>query len=283
MLPSKIIDCRSDTVTKPSPAMMAAMVEAELGDDVYREDPTVLQLEKEVAALLDKEAGLFVPTGTMGNLISCMVHCWNRGAEIILGDKSHIHVYEQGSIAQFGGIHHRTIKNEDNGTFDVNGIYDLFRSSAPMDPHSPITSLVCIENSHNKCGGRAVPISWLQAVGQACKDLNLPLHCDGARLFNTAAALGVPAKELVRDCASVSVCLSKGLGTPVGSVIVGSHEFIRKAIRVRKALGGGMRQVGILAAAGLYGIRHNIDRLVLDHLHAKQVARGIQYNIHTYT
>ena len=131
MLPSKVIDCRSDTVTKPSPAMMAAMVEAEVGDDVYREDPTVLQLEKEVASMLAFEAGLFVPTGSMGNLISCLVHCWNRGGEIILGDSSHIHVYEQGSIAQFGGIHHRAVKNEKNGTFDVDEIYQLYRSSAP--------------------------------------------------------------------------------------------------------------------------------------------------------
>jgi len=209
-------------------------------------------------------------------LICVMVHCWGRGLEIILGDRSHIHVYEQGTIAQFGGVHHRSVKNFDDGTFSVEEMKGLFRSGAPEDPHDPITSLVCIENTQNKCGGRALPLAWIEEVALACKELKLPLHCDGARLFNSAVSLNLPTSELVKHCDTVSVCLSKGLGAPVGSVIVGSEKFITKAIRVRKALGGGMRQVGILAAAGLYGLTHNKNRMSIDHQNAKKVAKAIK-------
>jgi len=272
----EVIDCRSDTVTVPSDAMRKAMAEAKVGDDVFGEDPTVQKLERAVAEKLGKEAGLFVPSGTMGNFVSVMTHCWGRGLEIILGDKAHIQLYEQGNIAQFAGVHHRTVKNNPNGTFSIDELRSKIRHGADEDPHYPITSLVCIENSHNNCGGRAVPLDWIEKLAQTCKEFNLPIHCDGARLFNTAVALNVPASKLVEHCDSVSVCLSKGLGCPIGSVIVGRKEFIGRATRMRKAIGGGMRQVGIIAAAGLYAIENNINRLNEDHINALKVAEVIK-------
>ncbi|CAL4073159.1 unnamed protein product, partial [Meganyctiphanes norvegica] len=268
----RVVDFRSDTVTQPSDEMKAAMVAAPLGDDVFRDDPTALALEKKVAELLGKEAGLFVPTGTMGNLICVLTHCWERGSEVLLGNLSHIHNYEQGGISQLGGVHGRTISNKPDGTFCLDEMLSLVRGN---DPHYPITKLVCIENTHNMCGGKALPIEWLDKIGSICNELKVPLHMDGARLCNAAATLNISLERLVRHCSSVSLCLSKGLGAPIGSVIVGNKDFIDRAIRLRKVLGGGMRQVGVLAAAGIYALDHTRPLLKIDHDHAKLLAQAV--------
>merc|ERR1711892_344320 len=264
-----VADLRSDTVTQPSKEMREAMASAEVGDDVFRDDPTVLELEKRVATMAGKEAALFVPSGTMGNLICVLSHCWERGAELLLGDRSHIHIYEQGGVAQLGGVHPRTLRNLDDGTFSIEELVAKVREE---DCHLPRTTLVAIENTHNKCGGRALPLEWLEKVGETCKGLGLPLHCDGARLFNAAASQGKEIGDLLKHVDSASLCLSKGLGCPIGSVIVGSKELMQKAIRVRKVLGGGMRQIGILAAAGLFALDHQVDKLADDHKHAQNIA-----------
>ncbi|XP_023321463.1 probable low-specificity L-threonine aldolase 2 [Eurytemora carolleeae] len=268
----RTIDLRSDTVTKPGEKMRTAIFNAPVGDDVFRDDPTVLLLESKIAEMSCKEAGLFVPSGTMGNLISVLTHCSQRGAEILLGDKSHIHLYEQGGVAQLGGVHPRTVKNLQNGTFSLEELESKIRSD---DPHHPITSLVAIENSHNKCGGTALPLNWISDLSSVCRKNNLPLHCDGARIFNSCISQGEELSTLLQGVDTASICLSKGLGSPVGSLLVGNKEFIRKAIRARKALGGGMRQAGILAAAGLYSLENMVDRLKEDHDHAKQLAEAI--------
>merc|ERR1711892_630902 len=264
-----VVDLRSDTVTQPSKEMREAMASAEVGDDVFRDDPTVLELEKRVANLAGKEAALYVPSGTMGNLICVLAHCWERGAEILIGDRSHIHIYEQGGVAQLGSVHPRTLKNLEDGTFSIEELESKVRED---DQHLPITTLVAIENTHNKCGGRALPLEWLEQLGKTCKRLGLPLHCDGARIFNAAVSQGKTIADLLQHVDSASICLSKGLCCPVGSVIVGTKELMQKAIRVRKVLGGGMRQVGILAAAGLYALDHQVDKLAEDHKHAKTIA-----------
>merc|ERR1712106_820713 len=264
-----VVDLRSDTVTQPSKEMREAMASAEVGDDVFRDDPTVLELEKRVANLAGKEAALYVPSGTMGNLICVLAHCWERGAEILIGDRSHIHIYEQGGVAQLGGVHPRTLKNLEDGTFSIEELEAKVRED---DQHLPITTMVAIENTHNKCGGRALPLEWLEQLGKSCKRLGLPLHCDGARLFNAAASQGKEIGDLLKHVDSASLCLSKGLGCPIGSVIVGTKELMQKAIRVRKVLGGGMRQIGILAAAGLYALDHQVDKLADDHKHAQNIA-----------
>jgi len=264
---------RSDTVTRPSPAMVVAMSEAQVGDDVFRDDPTVFMLEQKVADMAGKEAGLFVPSGTMGNLICVLTHCWGRGCEVLLGDKSHIVLYEQGGISQLGGVHSRTVKNNQDGTFSLEELVSKIRDSE--DTHCPVTQLVAIENSHNKCGGRALPMDWLERLGALCKEKGLALHCDGARLFNTAVSQGVGIGDLLKHCDTSSICLSKGLGCPVGSVIVGPTDFIQKALRLRKVLGGAMRQVGYLAAAGLYALEHQITQLEKDHRHAISIAQEI--------
>jgi len=267
-----VVDLRSDTITRPSQGMREAMANAEVGDDVFRDDPTVLRLEERMARLTGKEAALLVPSGTMGNLICVMAHCWGRGAEVLLGDRSHIHIYEQGGVAQLGGVHPRTLTNLDDGTFSLEELKEKLRAD---DPHLPVTKLVAIENSHNKCGGACLPLQWLEEVGTTCSQLGLPLHCDGARLLNAAVSQGVEVSLLLKHCSSASICLSKGLGCPVGSVIVGSRSLIERAIRLRKVLGGGMRQVGVLAAAGLYALDHHVSRLAEDHLHARAMAEVI--------
>ncbi|XP_059096923.1 uncharacterized protein LOC131891393 [Tigriopus californicus] len=262
------IDMRSDTVTKPCPAMRKVMSEALVGDAVLGDDLTTLELEAKCAGMLGKEAGLFVPSGTLGNFLSVMAHCWGRGLEIMVGDKSHIYIYEQGNVAQFGGVHSRTLTNLPDGTFSTGELRAKIR---PDDQLEPQTALICIENTHNKCGGKVLPLTWIREVGQICKDAGLPLHCDGARLFNASIVMGIPVKDLVKDCDSVSLCLSKGLGAPIGSVIVGSEDFIKRAHRLRKAVGGGMRQSGIIASAGIYALDHNIDRLRIDHQRARAI------------
>eukprot|EP00095_Tigriopus_kingsejongensis_P007173 maker-scaffold134_size322110-snap-gene-0.10 protein:Tk07173 transcript:maker-scaffold134_size322110-snap-gene-0.10-mRNA-1 annotation:"probable low-specificity l-threonine aldolase 2" len=267
------VDMRSDTVTRPSQAMRQVMAEAEVGDAVFGDDLTTIELEAKAAELLGKEAGLFVPSGTMGNFLSVMAHCWGRGLEVLVGDKSHIYIYEQGNVSQFGGVHTRALANLSDGTFAIDELRSKIR---PDDPHEPQTALVCIENTHNKCGGKVVPVEWIKQVGEACQELNLPLHCDGARIFNAAVALGVPVKELVQPCDSVSICLSKGLGAPIGSVVVGSQDFIRRVHRLRKAIGGGMRQSGILAAAGIFAFDNNVERMALDHERVKLLGKVFQ-------
>ncbi|KMS98028.1 hypothetical protein BVRB_4g096540 [Beta vulgaris subsp. vulgaris] len=270
----RVVDMRSDTVTKPTEAMRAAMAIAEVDDDVLGYDPTALRLETEMARIMGKEAGLFVPSGTMGNLICVLVHCDVRGSEVILGDISHIHIYENGGISTLGGVHPRTVKNNIDGTMDL----DLIEA-AIRDPkgelYYPRTRLICIENSHANSGGRCLSVDYTDKVGELAKKHGLKLHIDGARIFNAATALGVPVDRLVQAADSVSVCLSKGLGAPVGTVIVGSKSFITKAKNLRKTLGGGMRQIGILCAAALVALQDNVRKLEDDHKNAKLLADGL--------
>uniref|UniRef100_A0A6N2MCU8 low-specificity L-threonine aldolase n=1 Tax=Salix viminalis TaxID=40686 RepID=A0A6N2MCU8_SALVM len=271
---TKMVDLRSDTVTKPTEAMRAAMANAEVDDDVLGYDPSALRLETEMAKITGKEAGLFVPSGTMGNLISVLVHCNIRGSEVILGNNSHIHIYENGGISTIGGVHPRTVKNNEDGTMDI----DLIEA-AIRDPRGeivyPTTRLICLENSQANCGGRCLSVEYTDKVGELAKKHGLKLHIDGARIFNASVALGVPVSRLVQDADSVSVCLSKGLGAPAGSVIVGSKSFIAKARILRKTLGGGMRQVGILCAAALVAVQENVSKLEDDHKKAKMLAEGL--------
>jgi threonine aldolase len=208
----------------------------------------------------------------MGNLVAVLVHCNKRGAEAIVGDNAHMFLYEQGSMAQFGGVQANIIPNEPDGTYSIEKVIENIR---PDDIHNTRTSLICVENTHNRCGGRALPQKWLDELTQLAHNNGIPVHMDGARLFNASVATGIPAARIVRDCDSVSICLSKGLGAPVGSVLVGTERFIAEARRMKKALGGGMRQAGIIAAAGLYCMDHMIDRLGEDHENAKIVAKAI--------
>ncbi len=266
-----IIDLRSDTVTKPTPAMRRAMVEAEVGDDVLGDDPTVQRLEELAAGRLGKEAALFVPSGTMGNLISLLVHC-GRGDEVILGDQAHTYVYEAGGSSAVGSIHPRPLPNRPDGTIDL---ALLEASIRPDDIHAPRTKLITLENTHNRCGGAVLPVAYMDAAAELARRRGLALHLDGARIFNAAVALGVDVQDLVRGCDSVSFCLSKGLGAPVGSVVVGSRAFIHEARRARKLVGGGMRQAGVIAAAGIVALTEMVDRLAEDHANARRLAEGI--------
>jgi threonine aldolase len=266
-----MIDLRSDTVTKPTAEMRDAMAHAEVGDDVYGEDPSVNNLEKMAAQKMGKEAGLFVPSGTMGNLIAVLTHC-QRGDEIILGSKSHTFYYEAGGVSALGGVMVHTIPNQTNGTLDLDDIRDAIRGN---DVHFPTTRLILLENTQNKCGG--VPISkyYTTQVTEIAKQNKLSTHMDGARIFNAAIKFGIPVKELVENIDSVTFCLSKGLSAPVGSVLCGSQSFIHNARRIRKQLGGGMRQAGILAAAGVVALETMINRLDEDHSRAKNLADGL--------
>ena len=248
------------------------MMEAVVGDDVRQDDPTVKELEKKAAVVFGKESALFVSSGTMGNLISVLVHCSRRGDEVLVGDKAHITVFEQGGVASLGGVHPRTVKTQPNGTLDLEDLQSKIRQD---DIHFPCTRLVCIENTHNLLGGRALKLDYMKELTKVTSKYGLKLHIDGARIFNASAALGVPVAALVEGADSVSCCLSKGLGAPVGSVIVGSSDFIEKARRLRKALGGGMRQCGVLAAPGIIALEKMSKRLHEDHKKAKQLATGI--------
>lgn len=274
MVTARVVDLRSDTVTKPTETMRSAMATAEVGDDVLSGDPTARQLEIEMARIMGKEAALFVPSGTMGNLISVLVHCDVRGSEVIVGDNSHIHVLENGGISTVGGVHSKTVRNNQDGTMDVDEIEAAIRDTN-WDLLFPTTRLVCLENSHANCGGRCLSVDYTDRVGKLCKKHGINLHIDGARIFNASIALGVPAHRLVQAADSVSICLSKGLGAPVGSIIVGSENFITKARRLRKTLGGGMRQVGILCAAALVGLHEILPKLEDDHKNAKKFAEGL--------
>lgn len=266
------IDLRSDTVTKPTPEMWAAMSKAEVGDDVYKEDPTVNRLQEISAERMGKEAGLFIPSGTMGNLVAVLAHC-GRGDEVIMGHLAHTFLFEGGGIAALGGVHPHTIPNNPDGTLTLEDIRGAVRN--PNDPHFPVTRLIILENTQNRCGGVAVPAEYTREVGALAKEVDLKLHLDGARIFNAAVVLGVPASELAAPADSVTFCLSKGLCAPVGSVLCGSADFIARAVRIRKQLGGGMRQAGVLAAAGIVALEQMTGRLVEDHTRAARLAEGL--------
>ena len=268
---NKIIDLRSDTVTLPSDEMRQSIANADLGDDVFQEDPTINQLESKSSELFGKEAAIFVPSGTMGNLASILAHC-DRGTEIILGHKSHTFLYEGGGISAFGGIHSRQLPNQDDGTLDVEEIKSAIRTE---NDHFPKTSAIGLENTHNMCFGMPLSVEYMNSVALIAKENGLKLHIDGARIFNAAVALNVAVKDLVENADSVTFCLSKGLAAPVGSVVCGGEKFIYQVRRNRKALGGGMRQAGILAAAGLLSLNLAESQLLEDHKNAKLLAEGI--------
>ena len=267
----KVIDLRSDTVTLPTPEMREAMYRAELGDDVYGEDPTVNRLQEMAAERMGKEAALFVASGTMGNLVCLLTHC-GRGDEAIMGHLAHTFLFEAGGSAVLGGIHPHTVPNQPDGTMRLEDIEAAIR---PDNVHFPRSRLVCLENTHNRCGGVALTPEYTSAVCELAHAHGLSVHLDGARIFNAAIALGVDVKELTKDVDSVLFCLSKGLSCPVGSLVCGSAEFIRQARRNRKILGGGMRQVGVLAAAGIVALETMVDRLAEDHQNARRLAEGI--------
>jgi threonine aldolase len=266
------IDLRSDTVTKPTPAMREAMAKADVGDDVYGEDPTVNRLQEMAAEMTGKEAGLFVASGTMGNLSGVLAHC-QRGDEVILGNRAHTFLFEAGGISVLGGVHSAQLPNQADGSLALEDIEAAIR---PDDPHDPISRLVCLENTHNRCGGVYQTPEYMQKVADFVHERGLAVHLDGARVFNAAAAQGVKAKALTGPVDSVTFCLSKGLCAPVGSVLCGSKVFIKKAHRIRKLVGGGMRQAGILAAAGIIALETMVDRLAEDHARAKRLADGLK-------
>ena len=267
----RIVDLRSDTLTRPTAAMSKAMAEAEVGDDVFGEDPTVNKLEEMAAERMGKEAALFVASGTMGNLVSLLTHC-ARGEEIILGSLAHTFYFEQGGSAAMGGIHPRTLPNQPDGTLTLSDIEGAIR---PDNVHFPRTRLIVLENTHNLCGGHPLDVDYMKAVGDLARRHGLKIHVDGARFFNAAVALDVPAAKLAAEADSVSFCLSKGLGAPVGSVVCGSGDFISEARRARKILGGGMRQAGVLAAAGIVALNEMVERLADDHANARKLAEGL--------
>jgi threonine aldolase len=247
------------------------MANAVVGDDVFGEDPTVNKLQEMAAERMGKQAGLFVASGTMGNLAAILAHC-GRGDEAILGNKAHTFLYEAGGISALGGVHSCQLPNQEDGTIKLDDIRGAVRSA---DAHQPISRLVCLENTHNRCGGVALTPEYTTAVGELAREKGLFLHLDGARIFNAAVAQGISAKELTQPVDSVTFCLSKALCAPVGSVLCGSTEFIQKAHRIRKQLGGGMRQAGILAAAGIVALESMVDRLAEDHKRAHDLARGL--------
>jgi len=269
-MPERIVDLRSDTLTTPTPEMRRAMAEAEVGDDVFGEDPTVNRLEARVAERLGKEAGLFVASGTMGNQVSLMAHT-QRGDEIILDENSHIFNYEVASLAVLSAVQARTLP----GRLGILDPDDVRRAIRPANIHHPKDTLVCLESSHNRGGGSIYPLETLTAIRAVATAHGMAVHLDGARLFNASVASGIPAATLAAQADSVSVCLSKGLSAPVGSVVTGSRAFIERARRARKMLGGGMRQVGILAAAGLVALETMVDRLREDHANARRLAEGL--------
>ena len=265
------VDLRSDTITLPTKEMLDAITGAELGDDVFQEDPTVNQLEDLAATKFNKEAALFVPSGTMANLVAVLSHC-QRGDEVILGDQAHTFLYEAGGISAFGGVHSRQIPNQEDGTLLLE---DIKKSIRKEDVHFPPTRLICLENTHNRCLGMPLSVDYTNSVTEIAKNNSLSVHVDGARIFNAAVSLGVSVKELTENIDSVSFCLSKGLSAPAGSMLCGTKDFIEIARRNRKALGGGMRQAGVLAAAGLVALEKMTDRIIDDHKNARTLAAGI--------
>jgi len=264
----KPIDLRSDTVTKPSPAMREAMARADVGDDVFGDDPTVNKLQEVAAARFGMQAGLFFPSGTQSNLAALMAHC-QRGEEVILGQDAHTYCHEAGGAAVLGSIQPQPLNNRPDGTLDLAEVEAAIK---PDDSHYAITKLLALENT---IGGKVIPRAYMGDAIALARRHQLSTHLDGARVFNASVKLGMPVKELCAGFDTVSVCLSKGLGTPAGTVLVGRKDVIDRARRIRKMLGGTMRQVGILAAAGLYALEHNVDRLAEDHVNAERLAKGL--------
>ena len=267
----KVIDLRSDTVTHPTPEMRKAMFEAEVGDDVYGEDPTVNRLEAMAAKMMGKEAALFTTSGTQSNLIAVLTHT-NHGDEIILGDEAHIFWYEVGGASVLGGVIMHTVPTDSCGRLNLD---DIDRAIRSKDIHYPQTALICLENTHNRCGGAVLTTDYTNEVCNLAHRRGLKVHLDGARIFNAAAALGVPACALAQSVDSVTVCLSKGLSAPVGSLLCGSKGFVERARKFRKMLGGGMRQAGVIAGAGIVALETMIDRLAEDHANARRLAQGL--------
>ena len=268
----KVIDLRSDTVTQPTEAMRKAMAEAEVGDDVLGEDPTMVRLEHMAAEMLGKEAAVFTASGTMSNLVAALTHC-NRGDEVIMGSEAHMFWNEVAGAATLAGVQVRLVPNDDQGRLDPADVADAIRPKGNL--HFPSTALVCLENTHNRCNGGVLTPEDTKAVADVAHAGGASVHLDGARIFNASVSLETPAHELVKDVDDVCFCLSKGLGAPVGSLLCGSQEFIERARKWRKMVGGGMRQVGILAAAGIVALETGVDRLAEDHAHARRLAEGL--------
>ena len=264
-----VVDLRSDTVTRPTAAMRAAMAAADVGDDVFGDDPSVNALQERIAALLGKEAALFVSSGTQGNLVAVMTHC-ARGDEYIVGQAAHTYRYEAGGAAVLGSVQPQPLEHQPDGSL---ALADIAAAIKPDDSHFARSRLLCLENT---IGGKAVPMAYTSQATALARDKGLATHLDGARLFNAATKLGVPAREIAQHFDTVSVCFSKGLGAPVGSALVGPREFIARAHRWRKMLGGGMRQSGVLAAAALHALDHHVERLADDHALAQRLADGLQ-------
>lgn len=267
----RILDFRSDTVTVPTEAMRRAMAAAEVGDDVYGEDPTVNRLQELAAERMGMEAGLFVPTGTMGNLAAVLAHC-QRGDEVILGDQAHTYIYEAGGLAALGGVVPQVLPNLADGSLDLERVAAAVR---PDDAHFARTRLLTLENTHNRCGGTILSPAYTRAAAETAHQHGLVLHIDGARIFNAAVALEVDVRDLSAPADSVTFCLSKGLAAPVGSLLCGTREFIARAHRARKQLGGGMRQAGVLAAAGIVALQEMVERLGDDHRRARTLAQAL--------
>ncbi|XP_035826404.1 probable low-specificity L-threonine aldolase 2 [Aplysia californica] len=268
-----IVDLRSDTLTKPTPKMREAMKNAVVGDDCYGEDPTVNKLQDVCASMLGKEASLFVPTCTMANITAVIVHASGGFSEILLGEDSHMFLYEVAGMARFAGVQGRCVSTLPNGTLDLAELEGKIR---PLDDvHQPWTKLICLENTHNKCGGRVVSLDYIQKVKEIARKNNLSFHLDGARLFNASTALKVPVSEVAQHFDTVSIAFSKGLCCPSGSILAGSKEFIAMARRARKALGGGMRQAGVVAAPMLVALEEMVDLLADDHDRAARIAQGL--------
>ena len=270
------IDLRSDTVTVPTPAMRQAMASAEVGDDVFGDDPTVNRLETLAAEVTGKEAAVFVASGTMGNLASLLAHC-GRGRDVILGDESHIYHYENGGASALGGLVFRPVRTSADGTLPL----DALRAAIHLPAHNyhyyhyTRPGVICLENTHNRCGGRILSPGYFAEVAGIAAEHRLPVHLDGARLFNAAVAAGLPVTDWTRHVSSVQLCLSKGLSAPVGSLICGSAAFVDEARRMRKILGGGMRQAGVIAAPGIIALTEMVGRLADDHRHARILADGV--------
>lgn len=267
----KVIDLRSDTITLPTEEMRRAMYEAEVGDDVFREDPTVNRLEKLAAQMMGKEAALFTPSGTMSNLIAVLTHT-HRGDEILMGSEAHMFWYEVGGASALGSVVMRTLPNDVDGRIDP-GVVE--RAIRPENVHSPRTTLLCLENTHNRCSGAVLTLDYTATIAELAHQHGLAVHLDGARIFNAAVALNVPASDLARAADSVCFCVSKGLSAPVGSLLCGSQEFVTKARKWRKMMGGGMRQAGVIAAAGIVALEKMVGRLMEDHANARRLAHGL--------
>jgi threonine aldolase len=267
-----VIDLLSDTVTLPTPAMRAAIGAAAMGDDVYGEDPTVARLEALAASTLGKEAAVLMPSGTMANLAAMLCHC-ARGAEVVVGDESDLYNYEAGGASVVGGLVLHPVRTQPDGRLDLADLAAAIRD--PEDDQCAPAGVICVENTHNRCGGRVLPLGYLGEVEHFAAVHGVPVHLDGARIFNAACALDVPVARIARHADSVQFCLSKGLSAPIGSMLAGTARLIRNARRVRKMLGGGMRQAGIIAAAGIVALEQMVGRLADDHANARRLARGL--------